>query len=203
MTQPQAPAHSNDTLSFSVAHIDETRRIVFGEVYAPNKIDAYGWFMEPQEVEKMAHKFMRLADLSKVIDTNHDNIPNGSYPVQSFIARANDPQFTEGAWVLGVKITSPALWDKVVNGEINAFSMEIFVKRVPAIVEYSTVTKQVLQTEPAEDGHTHYAYVEIDPNTGRVISGKTNTVNGHSHDVMLNSVTEEAEKHTHRYFLGN
>ena len=196
---------NNKSVEFSVAHIDETRRIIFGEVYAPNKIDAYGWFMEPHEVEKMAHKFMRL-DLNKVIDTNHDNIPNGSYPVQSFIARAGDPQFTEGAWVLGVKITNESLWSKVVNGELNAFSMEIFVKKVPAVVEVETVTKQVGKTEESED-HSHYFYVDVDPTTGRVIGGRTNIVDGHYHDLSVNSVTDKSvgtlRPHTHRYFLGN
>lgn len=192
---------NNNTVEFSVAVIDETRRLIFGEVYAPNKIDAYGWYMEPHEVEKMAHKFMRL-DLSKVIDTNHDNVPNGAYPVQSFIARAGDPQFSEGAWVLGVKITNEALWQRVVNGELNAFSMEIYVKKVPAVVQYETVTKQVGMTEPAEDGHRHYLYAEIDPTTGRVIGGRTSVVDGHTHDIMLNSVTEKSNNHSHRYFLG-
>lgn len=196
---------SNNHVEFSVAHIDETRRIIFGEVYAPNKIDAYGWFMEPHEVEKMAHKFMRL-DLSKVIDTDHDNVPNGSYPVQSFIARPGDPQFTEGAWVLGVKITDESLWQRVVNGELNAFSMEIYVKKTPAVVQYETVTKQVGYTEDHDD-HRHYYYAEIDPTTGRVIGGRTNIVNGHFHDLSVNSVTDESQgdnkpPHTHRYFLG-
>lgn len=195
-------SHQNNTVEFSVSVIDETRRIIFGEVYAPNKIDAYGWFMEPHEVEKMAHKFMRM-DLSKIIDTNHDNVSNGSYPVQSFIARAGDPTFSEGAWVLGVKITNEALWQQVVAGELNAFSMEIFVKRVPAIVEYETVTKQVFVTEPAEDGHQHYGYVEIDPSTGRVIGGSTSVAAGHKHEISLNSVTDKAQLHAHRYFLGN
>lgn len=194
--------HNKNTVEFSVSVVDETRRLIFGEVYAPNKIDAYGWFMTPEEVEKMAHKFMRQ-DLSKVIDTNHDNVPNGAYPVQSFIARHGDPEFAEGAWVLGVKITNEALWQKIAKGELNAFSMEIFVKKVPATVEYETVTKQVFQTEPAEDGHVHYGYVDIDPNTGRVIGGSTSFVDGHNHDLRLNSVTETNNNHAHRYFIGN
>lgn len=193
--------HDSKTLEFSVSVIDETKRLIFGEVYAPNKIDAYGWFMEPHEVEKMAHKFMRL-DLNKVIDTMHDNVPNGSYPVQSFIARAGDPDFAEGAWVLGVKITDESLWRKVVKGELNAFSMEIFVKKVPATVEFYTVTKQVGLTEPAEDGHTHYWYAEVEASTGKVISGKTSIEAGHSHNIDVNSVTSQFNGHSHRYFLG-
>lgn len=188
------------TLQFSFRSFDETRRIVFGVVYEPNKMDAYGWFMEPEEVEKMAHRFMRL-NLAQVIDTNHDNVPNGSYPVQSFIAREGDPDYVAGSWVLGVKITSEVLWKKIVEGELNGFSMEILVKRVPAVVNYELVSNQVGMTEPAEDGHVHYFYAKVGDN-GRVLSGKTSITAGHSHDIDLNSVTNKQDGHAHRYFIG-
>lgn len=195
---------NNNQVEFSVTHVDNGRRIIFGEVYAPNKIDAYGWFMTPEEVEAMAHRFMRL-NLSKVIDTNHDNIPNGSYPVESFIAREGDPKFTAGAWVLGVKITDERIWKQVADGKLNAFSMEVLLKKVPAVAEVETLTQQVGFTEEHDD-HTHYFYAKVDPSTGRVVGGKTNVVNGHFHEISLNSVTDKSEgdnPHTHRYFLGN
>jgi hypothetical protein len=192
---------NDGSISFAVSVIDESRRLVFGEVYAPNKIDAFGWFMEPTEVEKMAHRFMKL-DLSTCIDTNHDNVPNGSYPVQSFIAREGDPQFTPGAWVLGVKVTNETLWNAIVKGEINAFSMEIYVKKVPATVQYEVVGKQVGMTEPAgDDQHTHYFYAEVDT-SGRVVKGKTSTNAGHYHEIDVNSVTQATNNHAHRFFVG-
>lgn len=191
----------NNLVTFNIANVDESRRVIFGQVYAPNKIDHYGWFMEPAEVEKMAHRYLQNANLKKTIDTNHDNIPNGCYPVQSFIARAGDPDYDEGAWVLGVKITRDDLWEKIVKGEINAFSMEIYVKKVPATVEYEVLTKQVGQTEPAEDGHTHYFYAELVEN-GKVVSGKTSVSAGHYHEIKVNSVTENTDNHAHRFFIG-
>lgn len=190
-----------NSLQFSIANIDEGRRIVFGQVYQPNKIDAKGWFMEPEEVEKMAHRYMRQGNLRNTIDTNHDNIPNGCYPVQSFIARPNDPDYVPGSWVLGVKITSDEMWKAIVSGEINAFSMEIFVKKIPATVKYEVTPIQLGETEPAEDGHTHYFFAEIDE-SGRIIKGKTTVNAGHSHEIELNSVTETSNNHTHRFFVG-
>lgn len=189
-------------ISFEITTIDETRQIVFGEVYAPNRIDAFGWFMEPNEVEKMAHRYMQLSNLSESIDTQHDNIPNGCYPVQSFIAREGDPTYTPGAWVLGVKITKSEIWAEIVKGNINAFSMEIYVKKVPTNVEYEIQTKQVGVTEPyGEDGHTHYFYTELD-SSGKVIGGKTSTTAGHYHDINVNSVTDVSGDHAHRFFVG-
>ncbi len=192
---------NENSLQFGIANIDESRRIVFGQVYQPNKIDAKGWFMEPEEVEKMAHRYMRLSNLRDSIDTNHDNIPNGCYPVQSFIARKGDPDYAEGSWVLGVKITSNEMWDKITSGEINAFSMEIFVRKVPANVTYEVVTTQIGETEVAEDGHKHYFVAEIDDN-GWIIGGKTSVEAGHSHEITLNSVTDISNNHNHRFFVG-
>lgn len=189
----------SELVEFGITKLDETKRIIFGVVYTPNRIDAKGWYMEPKEVEKMAYRFMKL-NLSQAIDTQHDNIPNGCYPVQSFIARANDPDYPEGSWVLGVQVRNNEIWDKIVKGELNAYSMEIMVKRVPAEVTYETTPIHVGETEPAEDGHTHKFVVEID-SVGRVIKGKTSTSAGHSHEINLNSVTNEHNKHAHRYFL--
>lgn len=192
--------HNEDgVLSFGIEKIDETRRIIFGVVYAPNRIDAFGWFMEPDEVEKMAHRFMKL-NLREVIDTDHDNVPNGSYPVQSFIVRAGDPDYPEGSWVIGVKIVNEELWSKIVSGDYNAFSMEIMVKKVPAVITYEHVTTHVGETEPSEDGHTHLYVVEID-DVGRVIKGRCSESAGHTHDIVLNSVTQKFEDHAHRYIL--
>lgn len=192
---------NNETgaLQFAISKVDETRRIVFGVVYQPNKMDAYGWFMEPDEVEKMAHRFMQLS-LSSVIDTNHDNVPNGSYPVQSFIARENDPDYEVGSWVLGVKIRDEGTWHAISSGQLNAFSMEIMVKKTPAVVKYELVQTQVGETE-TYDEHTHYFITQIDDN-GRVVGGKTSVNAGHYHEIKLNSVTEDNSGHSHRYFIG-
>jgi hypothetical protein len=191
--------NETSVVSFSVSKLDESRRLIFGVVYEPNRIDGKGFFMEPEEVEKMAHRFMKL-NLSKSIDTQHDNIPNGSYPVQSFIAREGDPDYAEGSWVLGVKVVDEAIWNDIVDGKLNAFSMEIMVKKQEAVVKYEHVPNQVFQTEPAEDGHWHYGFVEVDE-MGRIIKGKTSIVDGHYHDIDLNSITNTSAKHSHRYII--
>jgi hypothetical protein len=188
-------------VQFAISNVDETRRLIFGQVYQPNKIDAKGWFMEPPEVEKMAHRYMRLSNLRDTIDTNHDNVPNGCYPVQSFIARAGDPDYAEGSWVLGVKVTSDEIWNQIIQGDINAFSMEIYVQRVPADVTYDITPNQLGITEPAEDGHTHYFYAQLN-DSGFVMNGRTSVSAGHSHEITLNSVTEQSDGHAHRYFVG-
>jgi hypothetical protein len=155
--------------------------------------------MYPDDIEKMAHRFMRL-DLSKTIDTSHDNVPNGSYPVETFIAREGDPDYTPGAWVMGVKIEGEDTWQRVLRGELNGFSFQSLV--VPKLVEvvYEVVRDHVGETEPAADDHNHTYFVVLDEQ-GSVVGGYTDNVDGHSHSIRRASVTELAEGHNHRFFL--
>ncbi len=190
---------ANNVHIAKIKKIDGDRQIVFSEVYAPYTVDTYGDMMLPEDLERAAHNFLRKNDLTKVIDTNHDLVPNGSIPVESFIARKGDPDFTEGAWVLGVKINDPLLWDKVKDGTLNGYSMYGLSKRVPSIVEVEVAPATLGITE-LTDGHNHYFFVELDAD-GRVLSGRTSLDNGHAHDIRAGTATEATFGHSHRYFM--
>lgn len=118
---PQTSFHRN----IDISKTDEDRQIVYGEVYVPNERDAHGHWMAPAEVESMAHRFMKtLADMgSDRIDTNHSFLGNGAYPVESFVARKGDADFTEGAWVLGVYVPDTKLWKAIQKGDLTGFSL--------------------------------------------------------------------------------
>lgn len=126
------------------------KQIVYGEVYVPGELDSHGDFMRAETIEKMAQQFLR-SGLVKNIDTEHDMQPNGSEVVESFIARKGDPNFTEGAWVLGVKVNDPQLWAAVQSGEINGFSMFGTGERVArSEVRKSYVPPPYAQVPPTE-----------------------------------------------------
>lgn len=183
----------------TIKRMDREKQVVYGEVYAPYVLDTYGEFMTPEDIEIMAHRFMTL-DLSAVIDTQHDNVPNGSYPVESFIAREGDPYYTPGAWVLGVKVPDPVMWYRIKSGELNGFSFQSMVKPRDVEVVYEVMRDHVGKTEQTEDGHQHTYFVQVDEQ-GRVIGGVTDSVHGHTHEIQRASVTETAASHSHRYFL--
>ena len=111
-----------------IKRTDDELQIVYGEVYAPNIPDVHGEFMTPVEVRKMAHRFMQKRILNAV-DTNHDNELNGSYIVESFVVdeEGDDSIYLSGAWVIGMHVPDPEVWEAVKSGEINGFSMEAFV----------------------------------------------------------------------------
>lgn len=101
------------------------KQIVYGEVYVPGDPehrDAHGQWMNAEEIEKMAHRFMQSMRLQQ-IDRQHNEICDQGYTVESFIARKGDPDFTEGAWVLAVKVTDNEAWQAIKKGDITGFSL--------------------------------------------------------------------------------
>lgn len=180
---------------------DGFHKRIYGVVYEPNVIDSHGDMMTKEDVEHAAHSFLRVASLGEAIDTHHDNWPNGSYPVESFIARKGDTEYPEGAWVIGVQVTDDELWEQVVKGEIAGFSFEGKARKVAVEVEVEYAPTYIGMTEPdPEDGHVHFFVAKLDEN-GKVSGGNTSTVNGHSHLITKATATDKAKGHHHRYFI--
>lgn len=109
---------------------DQYKRIVYGEVYVPYERDTDGNWMTPEEIEKMAHKFMENLRLTQ-IDKLHDAEPDEGIVVESFIARPGDPDFTPGAWVLGTKILKEETWQAILKGEITGYSIAGVAELIP------------------------------------------------------------------------
>lgn len=189
------------TLNVSIKKIDAKKQIVYGEVWIPNELDTYGDFMTAEDTEIMAHRYMQLVTLRQSIDTNHDEESNGSYPVESFIARAGDPDFQEGAWVLGTKIADEEIWAEVQRGELNGYSFQAMVKKKAVVVNLEVMDNTINETGEAPDGHTHLYFVRLN-SEGLVMGGRTSFDAGHSHEIRHGTATEEANGHSHRITIG-
>jgi len=180
---------------------DDEKRIIFGEVYAPDVLDTYGDFMSADDIEQMAHRFMQLVTLRQAIDTNHDETTNGSYPIESFIAREGDVDYTPGSWVLGVQVVGDDLWGSIKRGEINGYSFQALVRKLAVVVNIDMTPDKFGVTEDAED-HAHLYWVEFD-DSGRVLKGRTSIEDGHSHEIKRGTATEKTNGHAHRVNLGD
>jgi hypothetical protein len=179
------------------------QQIVFGEVYAPDRPDAQGEFMRAEEIASMAHDFIRQGKMGQ-IDLQHDGqVIEGPSIVESFIARKGDPDFIEGAWVIGMHIPNPDLWEAVKKGEINGFSMEALVTRheqevpmeIPPVVQ--GLTSKSDNSAPVSP-HEHRFFVSYDDN-GIFRGGITDNVLGHQHVIKAGTHTETTEGHSHRF----
>ena len=180
----------------------EWERVVFAEVLVPDVPNTFRDYWTKEGIRQAAYLFM-IQGFG--IDVNHDNIDVAGTKVamvESFIARANDPDgFIEGSWVVGMKIFDDDLWQAVLDGEINGYSYEALVEFLSAVV--TTVDDGIRQgvTEPdPEDGHTHEFVVMVDIDN-RPVEGGTSVTNGHSHVINVHTVTAEADGHVHRYNL--
>ena len=182
-----------------VKKVDHEEQVVFGEVYAPGFPDSQGDFMSADEIKKMAYGFMLKGALSN-IDTNHSQERNGSHVVENFIARAGDPIFIPGSWVVGVKVPDQGIWQMVKSGELNGFSLDGYGTRTDAVfaVEMPELLKG--ETDRVAD-HTHSFAVKFD-DAGNFIGGQTDPgPDGHVHKIERGTVTERAgwPTHNHRF----
>lgn len=181
----------------SIAKIDADKQLAYGEVYIPMIPDSQGDFMTVEEIEKMAHRFMKDGNL-RGVDTQHDLSDNGSIIVESFIVRKNDPDFIEGSWVAAVWVADD-IWPLVKSGELGGFSMYGKGERIPTMITIEVPENGILkgETDDYED-HTHLYTLRFD-NEGNFLGGDTNVVKGHSHRITKGTVTEEEDDHRHRF----
>lgn len=184
--------------SVAIKKADSKQRIVFGEVYAPNRLDVDKEFMDVEGVRKMAYQFMREQKMS-LIDHMHTNeLVSGAHVVESFIARKGDPDFIEGAWVVGVHIPGDEDWGQVESGAWNGFSIEAFVNKEDIEVEIEIPSIIQGKTLKADDGHEHSFYVSYSED-GDFRGGYTDEVNGHRHIIKRGTITETEVGHNHRF----
>lgn len=183
---------------------DPRKNLVWGEVYVPFVPDTHGDFMVPGEIEKAAYKFMENMRIHK-IDESHNNKSIGVWVVESFIARPNDPDFVEGSWVVGLQLNDETM-EKVLNDEINGFSMEGRVRKEPTIVEIEVPEKIKGTTiKTVEEDHEHEFMIAFQDD-GSII-GHTNMAGDppHRHAIRRATATEKIDPagnkvgHSHRF----
>jgi hypothetical protein len=178
---------------------DDELQVVWGEVYAPGFPDSQGDFMTAETVREMAWRFMRKSDMGK-IDIAHGQQKSGSFVVESFIARDDDSVFIPGAWVIGVKVPDPVIWQLIKAGELNGFSLDGFGHRTKTTIELEMPAVLRGETEPSMDGHTHRFTVSFDEE-GNFLGGMTGPggEDGHVHVISKGTITEVAAGHSHRF----
>ncbi|QIG76977.1 DNA methyltransferase/prohead protease protein [Rhizobium phage RHph_Y1_11] len=187
------------TLHAEIKKAEDDQRLVFAEVYAPDKLDSQKDFASAEVIRKAAYDFLANARVLNV-DTNHDRVPNGSVVVESFIAREGDPDFIPGSWVIGVYVPSDDVWAMVKSGELNGFSLDGTGIRTET--EITLVLPEVLKgrtTKAGDDDHDHEFIVWLDKD-GNFIGGMTDEgPDGSKHEIIAGTVTEVSKNHKHLF----
>lgn len=184
--------------------IDHEKQLVWGEVYIPLLPDSQGDFMTAEEIEKAAYRFAAQGRLNQ-IDCMHDgDTDNSVCVVETFIARAEDPIFIEGAWVICCHIPDKGIWEGVKSGKFNGFSMEGLAVRHEKQFEID-LPETVAGVTQSEEGHTHPFHIKFSPQ-GEFLGGLAEPEGAqgsdiHSHGIQKGTITEVggATPHVHRY----
>lgn len=172
---------------------------VMCEVLVPDLPNVYGDIYTAPAIREFALQF---ALQGYGIDVEHDKqdvTGQSAVVVESFIVRPGDPDFIEGAWVIGMKILDPALWLDILEGRINGYSYEATCEVLPVLIENlrNRTVSGVTEPDPF-DGHTH-AYTVVLDALNNPISGGTSETDGHSHTISTHTYTGSANAHRHRY----
>lgn len=181
----------------SINKVDDDKRIVYSVVYPSMIVDTYGDFTDGDTLRKAAHDFMRDGS-PFLVDTMHDESPNGSYVIESYMVEDEKSEYPKDSWVVGIKVENRALWDEVKSGKINGISLSFLARSEPVVAEIDVDKFEIKETKPGgDDNHTHLFWVTRNDD-GRIVDGLTSTDNGHSHKIRRGTATEQTNKHGHR-----
>ncbi len=177
-------------------------QVVMGEVLIPDTPNSFGDIYTRDAIKEFAYAYMKAGlNTNIIIDIEHDNndVTGQVYVVESFIARANDPDFIEGSWVIAMHIVDADIFALVVAGKLNGFSYEALVGMQPVQIENLRNRIITGTTSPdLLDGHTHTYAVVVDA-LNKPISGSTGDTNGHTHAITSHTVTGYTDGHNHRF----
>jgi hypothetical protein len=188
--------------NYNISTVTEDEYTVTGQVYAPDTLDAHGHFMTSEDLKQVAHQFMQDGLLTS-IDVQHNNVTVPATIVESFIARAGDPDYEEGAWVATTKIDDPVVWAAVKSGQINGYSFEIMTYRKDTVVEFEYSSWYYGFTDPdPHDKHDHPFMVRLDDN-GEISWGQTGLGSDGSpaHTIERSNITQKVDGKSHRIHL--
>lgn len=184
-------------MQLRVKEHDDEMRLIYAEAYAPVVVpDADEDVMTAEEIRAMAYRWMIFGDNANV-DTMHDRVNNGSYVVESFIAREDDPLFITGAWCVVIHVVDTELWEQVKAGEYRGLSLDFSFEY--EFVEYEIEIPEIVEgATEEEEGHKHRFFARFDEN-GRFVGGWTDTQDGHRHFITRGTMTDPANGHVHTF----
>ncbi len=118
----------------SIFKADVERHLVYSVIAEPDTADAEGDVMSVETIEEMAHNYMLD---SRKFDNRHDWRAVDAALVESWIQREATILLGEkikaNSWVIGVKVFADHIWQKILSGEYQAFSIGGRGVRVPRV----------------------------------------------------------------------
>lgn len=116
---------------------DTSKRLVYGAVLIPEKVDLQGEIVSKDEIESAAHAYLVLYRRSgiqheEIIEPEDDRV----VVVESYIIPDGNTitvggrTYPEGTWMLVVKVLDDAIWADVQSGKLTGFSIGGKAKKI-------------------------------------------------------------------------
>lgn len=128
--------HVTRAFPVRLAKADTVRRIAYSVVLEPRTAadpDTQGDWYTADDIEKAAHGWLsqHVAKGHSAADLMHDEETDAGVPVESFIAPVDFGWGTgdsvevvkAGSWIVGMHYPDQSVWDRIVKGELAAFSV--------------------------------------------------------------------------------
>ena len=142
MSIVDTPAVDHNFLKFNkhkekvIYHFNDEKRIITGVALRANypilRFEDGKYFyvrFSPEEIEKMAYKFMREKKLDNV-NINHSQNEGDIFLIESYIldSKHNIQEFKDvelGSWIVSYKVENDEVWEAIKKGHLNGFSVEL------------------------------------------------------------------------------
>lgn len=133
--------------------VNDEKRLVAGPLLIPNKKILrmsedgipYTIFFSPETIEKISRKFMKNKYNSEVTIEHGNKKVDGIYLTESWLIeqsakdKSNVYGFTlpRGTWFGIYKVDNDEIWEKVKNGDVKGFSVEMLAEHIPSSIKPS------------------------------------------------------------------
>jgi len=132
---------------FIKLEVEDYKNTVFGAVLIPDKdilrVDEngnpYNGYFSKETIEELRNKFHKEMQTSKVNEDHDEEAYLEAYLNESYIINSDERladaetkglvDITMGSWIASYKIEDDEVFQKVVDGELNGFSIEAFLNR--------------------------------------------------------------------------
>jgi hypothetical protein len=134
-------------------HKNATEGILYGVVYEPDTVDTQDDYADATTIKEAAHDFLSAGRVS-MIDLEHDYNADKGAVVESWILRGTHPYFPEtkeGAWCVGIKLSSAAYEHIDEIGGISLAGIAIRKDQDGNLIEptnLSTPQSRIIKTNP-------------------------------------------------------
>lgn len=98
------------------------------------QIGEYYVVFSKEVIKKLYQKFFK-DNLFNNLNLEHDKFTNGAYLIQSFVKDSNKgispvgfEDVAEGSWFCAYKVTDENVWQDIIQGKLNGFSVEMFAE---------------------------------------------------------------------------